>query len=383
MRLTLLALYRFRNHAETSLECSPGLNLLLGNNGEGKTNVLEGISYLCLGRSFYSAADGTVTKVGTEGFLVKGTIASDGGVEYRVETSYESASGNKHTSIGGTQLGRRAELIGQFPVVVLSPENSSITFGGPAERRKFLDVTLSQASRTYLDDLLEYRKALRQRNKILFDAKQLRGLQPGLIEPWNELLAVRGARIALRRRQFVDEFRPYCSETFAALAGSDERPELSYQSSVIGESGMSLDDVVVEFQRVLAVEEREEIRTGKTLVGPHRDELELQINGLSLRQFASQGQHKTFLVGLKLAEFSYLKDRCKETPLLLLDDVFSELDEHRCEHLLGLVGSVAQVFITATDERLVPSSGARRRTEAKFIVRGGTVGRISQTTVDV
>src|SRR3989304_2503293 len=109
MRLTLLALYRFRNHAETSLECSPGLNLLLGNNGEGKTNVLEGISYLCLGRSFYSAADGTVTKVGTEGFLVKGTIASDGGVEYRVETSYESASGNKHTSIGGTQLGRSEE----------------------------------------------------------------------------------------------------------------------------------------------------------------------------------------------------------------------------------------------------------------------------------
>ena len=146
---------------------------------------------------------------------------------------------------------------------------------------------------------------------------------------------------------------------------------------------MSLDDVVVEFRRVLAVEEREEIQTGTTLVGPHRDELELQINGLSLRQFASQGQHKTFLVGLKLAEFSYLKDRCKETPLLLLDDVFSELDEHRCEHLLGLVGSVAQVFITATDERLVPSSGARRRTEAKFIVRGGTVGRISQTTVDV
>lgn len=380
MQLTRLQLRRFRNHAETTLEFSPGLNLILGDNGEGKTNILEGISYLCLGRSFFGASDATVLQIGAEGFRVGGMIASDGGVEYRVESEFNAANGNKTTSVGGSEVARRTELIGQFPIVVLSPENSAITVGGPAERRRFLDLTLSQAGRLYLEDLLEYRKALRQRNKVLLDAKLARRAPGAALDPWSSLLVERGARLAVRRREFVEEFTPYVERAFATIAGEQERPNLGYESEILHGGNASIGDAMNAFRDALAISAGEEAKTGTTLVGPHRDELVLQINGLAVREFASQGQHKTFLVGLKLAEFSYLKDRRKETPLMLLDDVFSELDIHRCRHLLELVSDSGQVFVTATDERVVPSDAAGRARRSKFTVRGGSVERVAQTT---
>ncbi len=381
MQLTRLLLRQFRNHAETTLEVSPRLNLLLGDNGEGKTNVLEGISYLCLGRSFYGASDATVVQIGTNGFIVRGSVASDGGVEYRVESTYNSAAGTKRMSVGGAEIARRTDLIGQFPVVVLSPENAAITLGGPADRRKFLDLTLSQAGRLYLEDLLEYRKALRQRNKVLLDAKLARRAPGEALDAWSEILVQRGARIALRRREFVEEFRPYVEHAFETITGAQEQPTLSYDSELLQDAPTAAPAAEEAFWRVLQDSARDEAKAGTTLVGPHRDELELKINGLAVRDFASQGQHKTFLVGLKLAEFSYLKDRCNETPLLLLDDVFSELDEHRCRHLLDLVSEAGQVFVTATDERLVPEGIPDGPAKARFHVHGGRVERIAHAAI--
>ncbi len=376
MQLTRLLLRQFRNHAETALEFSSGLNLLLGDNGEGKTNVLEGISYLCLGRSFHGASDASVAQIGTDGFLARGVLASDGGVQYKVESAYEAASGTKRVSVGGSEIGRRTDLIGQFPVVVLAPEHAAITAGGPAERRRFLDLTVSQASRVYLEDLVEYRRALRQRNKALLDAKLARRSPGAAIGPWTELLVQSGSRIALRRREFAHEFRPYVDRAFAALTGIDEQPSLHYRSEILPSSSMTVEAANDAFRKALDAAEHEEAKAGTTLVGPHRDELDLTINELAVREYASQGQHKTFLVGLKLAEFSFLKDRCNETPLLLLDDVFSELDAHRCRHLLDLVATAGQAFVTATDERLVPTDGHTHTTKARFQVHGGSVERI-------
>lgn len=376
MQLTRLLLRQFRNHAETALEFSPGLNLLLGDNGEGKTNVLEGISYLCLGRSFHGASDATVVQMERDGFLARGVLASDGGVEYKVESTYESLGGTKRLSIGGAEIGRRTDLIGRFPVVVLAPEHAAITSGGPGERRKFLDLTVSQASRLYLEDLVEYRRALRQRNKMLLDAKLAKRTPGSALEPWTDLLVRSGSRIALRRREFVEEFRPYVERAFSTLAGAEEQPTLGYLSEILPETSMGPEAAEAAFRTALSAAVREEAKAGTTLAGPHRDELDLRINGLSIREFASQGQHKTFLVGLKLAEFSYLKDRCRETPLLLLDDVFSELDAHRCRHLLDLVADAGQAFVTATDERLVPTDGRHAGTRARFKVHGGRVERI-------
>lgn len=381
MQLTRLLLRQFRNHTETALEFSPGLNLFLGDNGEGKTNVLEGISYLCLGRSFYGASDATVMQIGTNGFVVRGSVASDGGVEYRVESTFESTGPTKRTLIGGAEIARRTDLIGQFPVVVLSPENAAITLGGPADRRKFLDLTLSQAGRLYLEDLLEYRRALRQRNKVLLDAKLARRAPGDALEAWSEVLVQRGAGIALRRREFLEEFRPYVEKAFATVVGAQEQPTLTYGSEILRDTPAESSAAEEAFWRVLRASAREEAKAGTTLVGPHRDELELKIDGLAVREFASQGQHKTFLVGLKLAEFCYLKDRCNETPLLLLDDAFSELDEHRCRHLLDLVSKAGQVFVTATDERLVPGGIPNGPAKARFQVHRGHVERIAHTPV--
>lgn len=376
MLLTRLLLRQFRNHAETALEFSPGLNLLLGDNGEGKTNVLEGISYLCLGRSFHGASDATVVQMGADGFLARGSLLSDGGVEYKVESAYEAMGGAKRVSIGGSEIGRRTDLIGRFPLVVLAPEHAGITAGGPAERRRFLDLTVSQASRLYLDDLVDYRRALRQRNKVLLEAKLARRMPGSALDPWTDLLIKSGSRIALRRLEFVEEFRPYVDRAFAALTGTSEHPTLSYVSEVLPKPSMTPEAVAEAFRAAMGAAEREEAKAGTTLVGPHRDELDLAINDRSVRDFASQGQHKTFLVGLKLAEFSYLKDRCSETPLLLLDDVFSELDAHRCRHLLGLVAEAGQAFVTATDERLVPVDDRDGATRSRFHVHEGHVERI-------
>jgi DNA replication and repair protein RecF len=316
-----------------------------------------------------------VLQIGAEGFVVGGMIASDGGVEYRVESSYERASGARRTSVAGADVPRRTDLIGQFPVVLLSPEQAAITVGGPADRRKFLDLTLSQAGRLYLEDLLEYRKALRQRNKALLDAKLTRRPLESSLDAWSELLVRKGTRVALRRREFVEEFRPYVERAFERIAGGQEQPTLTYDSRILAGPGGSEAEVTEAFRRALDESSREEAKAGTTLVGPHRDEMELQINGLPVREFASQGQHKTFLVGLKLAEFSYLKDQCSETPLLLLDDVFSELDEQRCRHLLDLVATAGQVFITATDERAIPAGIPNGPRKARFHVRGGRVER--------
>jgi DNA replication and repair protein RecF len=379
MQLTRLLLRQFRNHAETALEFSPGLNLLLGDNGEGKTNILEGVSYLCLGRSFHGASDATVVQMGTNGFLVRGTLASDGGVEFKVESVYEVPGGTKRVSVGGSEIGRRTDLIGRFPLVVLAPEHAGITAGGPAERRRFLDLTVSQASRIYLEDLVEYRRALRQRNRVLLDAKLARRTPGSALEPWTDLLVRTGSRIALRRQEFVEEFRPYVDRAFAALTGTREHPTLLYASEVLPEASMTTEAAGEAFRTAIGAAEREETRAGTTLVGPHRDELELSINDRSVREFASQGQHKTFLVGLKLAEFSYLKDRCNETPLLLLDDVFSELDAHRCRHLLDLVAHAGQAFVTATDERLVPTDVHGGAMKSRFTVQKGRVEHVEHS----
>jgi DNA replication and repair protein RecF len=232
----------------------------------------------------------------------------------------------------------------------------------------------------YLEDLLEYRKALRQRNKVLLDAKLARRSPGSALDPWSALLVERGARVAVRRHEFIEEFRPYVERAFSMIAGDQERPSLGYESEILLTGDGSVRGVAAAFTDALAISAGEEAKAGTTLVGPHRDEVALRINGQAVRDFASQGQHKTFLVGLKLAEFSYLKDRCKETPLMLLDDVFSELDEHRCRHLLDLVSDSGQVFVTATDERVVPSGSVVGPPKATFTVRGGSVERVAQTT---
>lgn len=365
-------LENFRNHSNTRLSPSERLNILLGKNGEGKTNILEAVSYLCLTRSFFAGSDRVALQIGKKQFTVEGTLLSDNDVEHSVHVVYENTENRKRVRINKTEPETFSEVMGQFPVVVLSPESYAITHGAPAERRKFVDLAIAQASKTYLEHLIEYRRCLKQRNKILFDAKLARRDPTEMLELWNSCLAEHGAQIIARRLTFLREFCEYVVDAFQKLTGEDEHPAMRYKGPFPVESGVAAEDIRKQLLAQLHARQTEERQQATTVVGPHRDEIEFSINGLDLRTFASQGQHKTFIVALKIAEFFYLKDRCNETPILLLDDILSEFDGLRTKRVLDLTQQLGQTFITSTSEQFFSgyewSEGCK-----KFYVRRGTV----------
>ncbi|HEY6951513.1 MAG TPA: DNA replication/repair protein RecF [Bacteroidota bacterium] len=373
MRFREVRLQNFRNHTSTTIACASKRNVFLGNNGEGKTNILEAISYLCLTKSFYALSDTTAVQLGQPGFGVSASAVSDIDVPYEIELSYDKENREKKIVINKGAVVDRSSVIGAFPVVVLSPENSNVTSGTPADRRRFMDIVISQSSRPYLEDLMEYRRILRQRNRILLEGKTSQRLPVDVLEPWNENLIKCGSRISHRRAQFVDEFSPYLVDAFVRIAENGERPAIQYDSSIVADSTVTVENAREVYRNALAVQFAEEKKLGTTLVGPHKDELVFEIGGLGLKAYASQGQHKTFLVALKVAEFFYLRERCRETPVLLLDDVFSELDEFRSARLLSLTENLGQTFITATDERRFTGRTNRGSEICRFRVRGGKV----------
>jgi DNA replication and repair protein RecF len=373
MKIVSAKLQQFRNHTLSDLQFGTATNVLLGNNGQGKTNVLEALSYLCLTKSFYAGSDSTVVQHGKDFFSIDGTLQADNGTEHSVHVGYTAPTGEKNFSINKKDVEKFSGVIGQFPLVVLSPENSAITFGTPSHRRKFIDLVIAQSSKIYLDDLIEYRKALRQRNKILSDARgdmQRQTVYRQALDPWDETLSRYGARIILRRLQFIREFAAYMTESYAALVEAEERPAVAYDHPLAGVEE-NADTFQSQMLHKLMQKRKDEFRLGTTLVGPHRDEFVFSLGVLPLRAYASQGQHKTFLVALKVAEFFYLKERVGEIPVFLLDDVFSELDSIRAERLISFLGTLGQTFITATSEQIFHGSLRWNGTTKKIYISNG------------
>ena len=373
MHLTSLTLKNFRNHSDTSFDFGEGINVLLGDNGQGKTNVIEAISYLCLTKSFYAASDGLVLGFGKEMFEVESTIATESGHLRRVRVAYSAEQNEKVFSVNRQKIEPFSEVIGTFPVVICSPEHAPITSGSPADRRRFVDLVISQSSAVYFHDLLEYRRVLRHRNKVLSDARWNREDTASLLEPWNEQLVTFGGALTWRRKHFVEEFQSFITTAYHHLVGSEEEPAIGYKPGTRIDVCASQKDVEALLRGELAEKHAAETRLGITLVGPHRDEIPMTINGRDLRKFASQGQHKTFLVALKLGEFYDLKERCDETPVVLLDDVFSELDEHRSLKLLQYVEELNQTFVTSTTPQLFDHLLARPGKHKLFLIQNGTL----------
>jgi len=373
MKFREVRLQTFRNHEATEIGCALGRNVFFGNNGEGKTNILEAISYLCLTKSFYASSDATAVQFGQSGFTVSAIAVSDIDVSYKIDVSYSRDAKEKKIAVNNGVIEDKSSIIGMFPVVVLSPENANVTSGTPADRRRFIDVVISQSNKSYLQDLIEYRRILRQRNRVLFESKAGQRTSQDLLEPWNENLIKRGSQISQRRAQFVQEFSPYLVDAYIRIAGRGEEPSIGYDSSIKTDNSLTIEQAQTFFRRELEQQRVEEQKLGTTLVGPHKDELVFEINGLSLKTFASQGQHKTFLVALKVAEFFYLREQCQETPVLLLDDVFSELDGPRSEKLLALTANLGQTFITATDEQRFSTASKQGNDFARYFVRKGKV----------
>lgn len=373
MHLSSLRLKNFRNHSLTSIDCGRGVNFLLGNNGQGKTNVVEAISYLCLTKSFYAGSDSLVLKFGEGMFEVEGTLVSDRGRPQEVRVAYLAESNEKYFMINRRRIEPLSSVIGKFPVVIFSPEHGSITTGGPSERRKFLDLAISQSSQPYFQSLLDYRGVLKQRNRVLLDMKLNRAGGPGLLDAWDDQLVRHGCAIWAKRKSFIAEFEPVVRSAYARFVDGGEEPSIGYNPFAPAEFPETADGLAEAFRRQLDDKSLLEQRFGTTLAGPHRDEVSLMVNGLDMRSFASQGQHKTFVISLKLGEFLYLRDRCGETPLLLLDDVFAELDDERTSKVIGAVEDIGQAFLTSTHRGLIESWNMGREECRYFLIEGGAV----------
>ncbi len=373
MQLANLKLRHFRNHIDSYIQFGGGTNLLLGDNGEGKTNVLEAISYLCLTKSFHTSSDALALNFGADLFEIEGTFLGSAGSEHHVRVAYSKSPVEKAVLVDKRRVEPFTALIGRFPIVIFSPEHMAIASGAPAERRKFVDLVISQSSSVYLQDLIAYRKVLRQRNKILRDGKLQRTDSSALLAPWDEQMVILGAALMNKRRQFIAEFGDFVTTAYHHLIGAVEEPSIEYQPMI--PLAKHLDDSGIRdlLRREIEQARPAEMRAGLTLVGPQRDELVFRINRNDVRSFASQGQQKTFLVALKIAEFFYLKDRAGEAPILLLDDIFSELDEHRANELLQFVGGLSQTFITSTSVRLFENGTVFADSQKRFLVRNGNV----------
>ena len=373
MFLKNIRLKNFRNHCDSYLEFGEKANVILGDNGEGKTNLLEAISYISLTKSFYASGDAVVVLIGSEIFEIEASILTDNKISNKVNIGYNEKTGEKVYNLNKKRIEPFSSIIGKFPLVFLSPDNSNITFGGPSERRKFLDIVISQSNLPYFEVLSEYRKVVRHRNKILGDLKISRSFSFELLEAWNEQLIKLGSKLIYKRNEFINEFKEYISTSYQDMVNTEEVPSIEYAPSFELDVDISLESISEKFKSQLASKTNNEMRLGATLVGPHRDEVIFKLNDLDLRSFASQGQHKTFLVALKIGEFFYLKERCKEKPLFLLDDVFAELDEQRSKHLLNLIESLSQTFITSTNYEIFDKTLTYDGQNKKFFVRAGKV----------
>lgn len=377
MWLRTLRLETFRNHSALELDFEKGLNFLHGPNGSGKTSVLEAVSYLAVARSLRGAADSEVVGWGSSGFGVGGEIV-DGAATTRIVLRF-TRGGRKEVTVDGEPLGRLAELVGHLRAAWFSPEDTWITKGGPEARRRLLDMTLCQTDGSYLAALSNYRRALRQRNEALLswtpDEESDR-----LVEAWTEKLVEYGGCVMAARARLVPELESAVARVHEDVSG-EEALSLGYRSSVAlgdavpegdSDGGDREADARERFSSALAQCAEDERRRGFTLVGPHRDDIEVRLGGRQLRSFGSQGQHRTAAIALKLGQAAVL-DREECGVVVLLDDVLSELDARRGSALIEHVCSHGQALVTST--RKLGDVVGSAPGGASFMITGGEVVR--------
>ncbi len=353
----------FRNLSDFELEFSPTRNLFHGGNGSGKTNLLEAFYYLSIGRSHReSAEDEHLIQFGRDLMRLEGAAEARGGV-LLVESALSKEE--KRLKINGEPQQRLSELIGRMPIVSLSPEDDELCKGGPGNRRRFMDMAISQFSRTYLADLQEYRRILHQRNRLLFDIREGRA-EAGSLDVWNQQLVGCGTKIIRKRQEVIDDLKEMAGSRYMRISGGRERLGLRYHLSYKTEPGEGTEQA---FLRALSTNFDFEKRRGLTMFGPHRDDLEITIAGNRIRHFGSQGQQRTAAIALKLAEAEMLASQLGEKPVVLLDEIFAELDRDRGGFLVDQLEPDYQTFVaTAKEDDVAAKDGFRR-----FKVEAGRV----------
>ena len=366
MRIRSLEAESFRNLEPLRLEPHERFNIFEGSNGQGKTNVLEAIYLMGSLRSFRESKVSTLIRTDTSSAVVRGEVELRG---LKRKLAVELVGNTRRAALDGNVVTRLGDYFGHLYVVVFAPDDLSLTKGAAGGRRRFLDRAIFNVQPAYLEETRAYLKALKHRNDLL----RRTTVDPMLLQTFDETLIIHGAKILHRRLSFLEVFVPVFKEVFADITGGEHRADMGYQSGVIsGESDGSpgVDPLQDLFAERLAAKAQAEARRGHTIVGPHCDDLVLELDGHAARGHASQGQHRAFALALKIAELRSIKEATQTDPILLLDDVSSELDEARNQALMSYLDQAGgQVFVTTTDRRWIQVTGASRVYE----VQGGEV----------
>lgn len=332
MRLKKLSLLHFKNIARQELEFCRGVNCLVGDNGAGKTNVMDAIYYLSMCKSSLPMTDTQSIRHGEEGFLVEGQYVSDEEKNERIVCSF-TRKGGKVLKRNGKEYERLADHVGLVPAVIVSPADNALISDAAEERRRYLNACISQLDRPYLANVMRYNAVLAERNRLL-------KMQPDetMLAIYDDQLTDYGTKIHAARQAFAERLQPVVAEYYRILSGDREEVELHYKSE--------LDER--PFDEILRAARQKDLVNEYTTSGIHRDDLTLRIGGYPLRKYGSQGQQKSFLIALKLAQYAVVAEACGEKPILLLDDLFDKLDAGRVEQLIRLVSDEAfgQIFIT-------------------------------------
>ncbi|HPM58150.1 MAG TPA: DNA replication and repair protein RecF [bacterium] len=374
MYLSSLAIDSFRNLDTQRLDFYARKNYLFGENAQGKTNLLEAIYLLCLCKSFRTSSDAELIPLGKDCFSLTGRFADHNGIEHEIVLRYQASSG-KQVFLDGKPVYQLSSLVGQFPVVVLSAADYDITHGSPQQRRRFFNILASQCSARFLNDLKEYEKIIKQRNRIFWLIQNGRIKGGEELEVWNEQLIIKGCALMEFRSKLISEMAAvlahhYQSISVVAVAFFT----ITYEPNVEVTPGS---DPRACFSDRLKKMKGLEIARGVSLVGPHRDEFRLCVGARTLRQFGSRGEHKSALISIKAAELFLLKSYLHTTPLLLLDDLYAELDQERGEKVIELFSDGGQCIISGTsaDFSSLQHRLHRQKDEYLFFVRGGRIER--------
>ena len=334
MIIKSLELENFRNYKSLNIEFDKGVNILYGDNAQGKTNILEAIYVSATTKSHKGAKDKEIINFEAEEAHIK-TYLNKEGLERRVDMHLRKSK-SKGIAIDTVRLKKAAQLLGLLNVVFFSPEDLSIIKDAPAQRRRFVDMELCQLDQSYLYDLNQYNKIIAQRNKLLKDMYNNQDLK-NMLGIWDMQIITYGQKIIKRRRLFVDQLNEIIDEIHFKLSGGKERIKVEYAPYVSEDN----------FEEMLKKAREKDIKLKSTSVGPHKDDFIFIVNGIDIRTYGSQGQQRTAALSLKLSEIELVKKITGDNPVLLLDDVLSELDSNRQNHLLNNIGDI-QTIITCT-----------------------------------
>lgn len=358
MKILKAKLVNFRNYSKLNLEINDMVNVIYGYNAQGKTNFLEGLYYAAFGFPFRTKIDDEVIKFGEKEFLTEVEYQDNYGKnKLVVKKTQEQKKNKKIMTLNDNNISGK-EHYGLLNIVLFGPDDLQIVKGEPSLRRKFLDMEIAQINKYYYQLLVQYNKLLAQRNRFLKNNKEVPNVNLQELNSWDEQLAKVAAEIYKIRQENLSKINAISSEIYHELTGKQESFLVNYilKSAVTEENNenqLNNAEIVEFYHKELQKRQKLDLLRGYTSIGPHRDDLLFQVDGNNLRAFGSQGQQRSAALALKLAEVEFIKEKKEEYPVLLLDDVMSELDENRRQQLLKFITGKVQTFITLNDKKLV------------------------------